>query len=325
MNLGRKFFLFVVALLQFFSPAHAQAPRVKAEVDSATFMIGRQVRFSLKAESRADRAIVWPRIGDTLTGGMEVIRELKTDTVFSEDKSKVAFTRNYLITSFDSGFYRIPSFALGFTDGKDTERVFTEPLFVSVSKPPVDTTADIRDIKGPSEVPYHWTEFIPHILTGLGVIALVALLTFFVMRRLRRKKEEPVQPETVPELPIHIQALNRLREIRERRLWQSGKVKEYYTEITDVLRFYIKGRYQIDAAEMVSEDIVKSLKFRGLSPRHYQMLDALLREADLVKFAKAFPDAAQNEEALRTAIAWVEQTAGEVPVSDKEEGGAGHD
>ena len=99
MKVWSKYLLIGFLFMQPLLAAWAQAPRVKAEVDSTVFMIGRQVKFSLKAEGRADRSVVWPLLGDTLTAGVEIVKELKSDTVFSEDKSKVAFTRNYLITA----------------------------------------------------------------------------------------------------------------------------------------------------------------------------------------------------------------------------------
>lgn len=301
--------------------AFAQTPSVRAQVDSTSFLIGRQISFTLSAGTPANRSTVWPIIGDTLTEGVEVVNELKADTVFSADKSTVTVTRNYLITSFDSGYYQIPSFAFGFTDGKDTDRVFTEPLFLRVNRPEVDTTADIRDIKGPAEIPFDWRELLPHILLATGILLLVGLILFFVIRRLRRKTLEPEPAVQAQEIPIHEQAVARLYALKGRRLWESGMVKEYYTELTDILRFYIKGRYQIDATEMVSEDIILRLKYKGVSEVHYYSLDALLRESDLVKFAKAFPSGVQNEEALHTAIRWITETA-DKPLSDKpEEGG----
>jgi hypothetical protein len=304
--------------------AFAQAPTVSARLDSASFFIGRQITFALSAGMPANRSAVWPLIGDTLTEGVEVVKELKADTAFSADKSIVTVTRNYLITSFDSGYYRIPSLVFGFTDGKDTDRVFTESLFLRVNRPEVDTTADIRDIKGPAEIPFDWREYLPYMLSAAGIILLTALILFFIIRRLRHKTSEPEPAFTAEEIPIHEQVIARLNALKGRRLWESGMVKEYYTELTDILRFYIKGRFHIDATEMVSEDIILRVKYKGVSERHYGTLDVLLRESDLVKFAKAFPSGVQNEEALHTALRWISETADKTKPEESEEGGS-HD
>ena len=319
------FILLLMAVWFGKNPAFAQVPSVNGRVDSSSFLIGRQVKLKLSSEAPTNRSIVWPTIGDTLTTGVEVVNELKADTSFSADKSSVSITRNYLITSFDSGYYRIPPFAFGFTDGKDTDRVFTEPLFLRVNRPEVDTTADIRDIKGPAEIPFDWREYLPYILLAIVIILLLALIIFFIVRRLRRKRPEPEPAVQVLEMPVHEQAIARLHALKIRRLWESGLIKEYYTELTDIIRFYIKGRYQIDATEMVSEDIILRLKYKGVSEAHYHMLDVLLRESDLVKFAKAFPSGMQNEEALQTAIRWITETAEIVNSHKPEEGGGnGH-
>lgn len=104
-------------------------------------------------------------------------------------------------------------------------------------------------------------------------------------------------------------------------MWQNNKHKAYYSGLTDILRRYLAGRYGIGALEMTSDEIIDAVRPLDLPRKSAMELTALLREADLVKFAKATPEAARNEEAYQWAYYFVEETkpVEEQPSAEAEE------
>lgn len=290
--------------------SYAQKASVKASLDTNSIMIGQQFRLNLKVDQVANLSILWPAIGDSIGKGVEVVESVKTDTAFSENKERVTFNKEYILTSFDSGAYTIPALAFVATTGNVAETLWTNPLFVKVERPAVDTTKDIRDIKGPLEIPFDWREFIPHILIGFAALLLI-LLTIFIVRRaiLRRRVAEANKPVYVaPPIPADEKALTALAQLQEKQLWQRGKNKEYHTELTDIIRWYIKESYDVDAPEMLSDEILQRLRFKEINGEHKQLLKVILELADMVKFAKVQPSEIENTESFEAATRFVKET-----------------
>ena len=68
--------------------------------------------------------------------------------------------------------------------------------------------------------------------------------------------------------------------------------------------------------EMTTDEIIEAIKELNLSQKLSMDLVSLLRDADLVKFAKAMPEAAENESAYSKVYYFVEETK---PVEQTEE------
>ncbi|HKK67259.1 MAG TPA: hypothetical protein VJ946_03575, partial [Bacteroidales bacterium] len=106
----------------------------------------------------------------------------------------------------------------------------------------------------------------------------------------------------------------------QKKLWQQGHVKAYYSELSYIIRYYIERRFHIPAVESVSGDILDDLSYKGLSKEVQNALSGLLELSDLAKFAKLEPLPAENDKALQDAFYFVNETA---PVEEppKKEGG----
>lgn len=302
--------------------SQAQNIQVSAGLDTNAIMIGQQFRLKLRVQHPADGVVLWPHLKDTITKGVEIVDIEKTDTTFSADKSQVTYSAGYILTSFDSGVYAIPPIPFSFTRGRDTETVYSDLLNISVFRPEVDTTQEIRDIKGPAEIPFDWKEALPYILVGFAAILSVVLSVWFIRRQIaKRKAARAGEPQELIITPPHEIAQKALRELKEKQLWQRGKTKEYYTELTDILRIYIRERFEVDAPEMVSEEIILRLKFKPIAAAQRDVLASLLQLADMVKFAKLNPGSFENEESLNTALSFVENTRPADAEGEKEKGG----
>ena len=110
-----------------------------------------------------------------------------------------------------------------------------------------------------------------------------------------------------------------LEKLRQQRLWQEGEHKLYYSTLTDIIRAYIAGRYGVGAMEMTSDEIIDAMRGVELPQKSAMDLSDILREADLVKFAKAVPEADENEAAFRAAWDFVEQTKPVEIIEDDED------
>ena len=103
-------------------------------------------------------------------------------------------------------------------------------------------------------------------------------------------------------------AITALEKLHNEKLWQNNRHKQYYSGLSDILRTYIAGRYGVGAMEMTTDEIVDAMKEIDLPQKSAMDLVAVLRDSDLVKFAKAMPDAAENEDAYNKAYYFVEET-----------------
>ncbi|MBQ6612592.1 MAG: hypothetical protein IIX19_02615 [Alistipes sp.] len=159
------------------------------------------------------------------------------------------------------------------------------------------------------DLPFRFVEIRDYVIYGIITLVLLALLVWLVathLYKLMRKRETSVS--VMPKIPPHIVANKALVELHNRKLWQNGKYKLYYTELTAILRVYISERWGISAMEYTTDEIIEALSDITLPRDSRFKLVALLRTADMVKFAKAEPDADENEENYTRAYYFVEDT-----------------
>jgi hypothetical protein len=143
-------------------------------------------------------------------------------------------------------------------------------------------------------------------LIGLGFILLIAGIWYYLHQR---KNKKPFIPKkTRPIIPAHIQALNDLDDLKKKKLWQAGRIKDYYTELTDISRLYIEHRFGINAMEMTSFEIMEVLPEEKINPEELEKLSQTLSTADMVKFAKASPLPGTNDNCWLYTKEFVEKT-----------------
>jgi hypothetical protein len=159
------------------------------------------------------------------------------------------------------------------------------------------------------DLPFIFAEIRDYVIyAAIGVILFGLLVWLAVWLVLRFIKSRKAKPRKMPEIPPHIVANKALTELGHRKLWQKGKFKLYYSELTDILRVYISGRWGVGAMEMTSDEIVMALRDIDMPTNSRSDLITILRTADMVKFAKAEPEAEINEENLNRALYFVENT-----------------
>ena len=276
---------------------------VKATIDSTHILIGQQTKIHLEIAADKNLPLQLPLITDTLMTGVEVLEISKIDTL-DIGNERMQMKYDYLITSFDSALYLLPSFQV--ISGIDT--AFSAELALKVSTLPVDTESgqfyDIKDIRKP---PFVLMDYLPGILLIVAILALAALAGYVIYRIINKKSLVPFKKEE-PYIPPHIRAIRRLDAIKTEKLWQMGKIKEYHSEITDTLRKYIEERFGVGAMEMTSGEILTGIKKFNDAGAAYDNLKQILILADFVKFAKyiSLPD--ENELSMMNAYLFVNNT-----------------
>lgn len=158
-------------------------------------------------------------------------------------------------------------------------------------------------------LPFIFAEIKDYAIYGTIALIIIGLLVWLLVWYLRNKwqgRERVAKP--APKLPPHVLAIKALEELKNRKLWQDGKHKLYYSSLTEILRVYIDGRWDIGALEMTTDEIISALRDVELPHQSRSALVAILRTADMVKFAKATPDAEENEQAFTDAYYFVENT-----------------
>jgi hypothetical protein len=276
-----------LALLLFLAvSANAQRIKATASIDSTNILLGDQVKLFLEIDHPKTVEVTFPNVPDTLIKYIEVLDRSEIDTFESNEETFQKQIQSFLITSFDSGSYRIPPFWFKIDLDGRLDSIPTNGVTLNVHTMAIDTTRGPTDIKYPYDAPVTLKEVIPYIL---GAILILAIL-FFIFYAIKRKKNNKpifVIPRK-PKEPAHIIALRELDRIKQEKLWQQGKTKQFYSEITETLRKYIEDRYGIPAMEQTSDETLDSFKYRRdlLKEKTLENLSRILKLADLVKFAK---------------------------------------
>lgn len=288
------------------------APQVEASLRPDSVLIGD--RFTLEVEVRKDmmQVVGWPAFQQgRMNGQIEILSESPVDTVASDGRQQT-LRKRYELTSFDAGAYDLGRFPVLYTDKNIVDTLYSaEPLRIVVTTFPVDTqNSTVYDIKAPEETPLLVSEFGGYVARGVLGALLVAALAILGWRwwSRRRVTADETGGEPLPAVPPHERAIQDLETLHNQKLWQSGKVKQYYTRLTDIVRLYLEGRYGIRALEQTSDEIVRELRTVELADRYRDELCDLFRTADLVKFAKHQPSAEENDAFYYTAYYFVENT-----------------
>ena len=252
----KKIILYILLLFTFFN-VNAQNIDVSARLDSNKIIIGQQTKILLKATIFANQNIQFPILIDTIIEGVEVIEIGKIDTVFTKGNEKQLLSQEITVTSFDSGGYVLPPFVF-FNENKDS--LLTNELLLKVNTFAVDTAeAALKDIHNVYDTPMTFKEFIQEykywLLGGLALI-IAAVLLFMYFKYWKEEKTIEVIKKPKKIIPAHIIATKKLEQLKEEKLWQAGKVKKYYTDLTDILREYIENRYKISTGEQTSTEIL---------------------------------------------------------------------
>lgn len=304
----------------------AQQFTAKAKLDTFQVEIGDQVYLELSVVKEKHTQVVFPRFKNQIIEGIDIVSLQATDTVNLNDKEQ-KISQRILITSFEDSLFNIPQ--LPFISGIDT--VYSNSISFDVQMMSIDSATiskidttqvlKIFDVKSPIDTPWTFKEFWQNYhWYVLGIIALIIIVLLARYIYKRRKENRPFFKKAKPKEPAHIIAFRRLNKLKKDKLWQSGREKEYYSELTNIMREYIENRYDISAMERTSKQLLEVLKYsNSFDKERIPELTQILQLGDLAKFAKFKPLPDENDQSLKNAFSIVENTLLET-VEESEEG-----
>lgn len=268
---------------------------VIAAFDTTSILVGDQVNFSVIVDQPAGLELSLPFFKDSLQRNIEILSGPEIDT--SEiSENKIRITEKYLITSFDSGLYRIDPVYAELTDSGGIKRYYSDYSVLEVARvklTPPDTVTNIFDIVGPYRAPVTLGEILPWVIVAMVACAFAWLLLRFV-KKFKGKKKEVIGPVNVE--PAHIIAFRELEMLRDEQLWQKGETKKYYTRLAEIIRQYLENRFRIFSLELTTSETLQALVKTGFKKgEQYNKLKSVLTGADLVKFARYRPEPYEHD------------------------------
>lgn len=282
--------------------------RVDARFEPAEVVVGDHLDLVFEVDAANGCEVAFPELNEEFADGyIELLEEKRVEKV-GQEEDRTLLRKRYRMIAFEVGEFRFDSLGVLYASEGVIDTAFvTSPLSLLVETIPADTTqTTIYDIKGPMEAPLVLEEFGGYVLYALFGLAVLASLIYMFMRL--RKREQGESVILLPSEPSHVTAIRALEALHNRKLWQNSRFKEYYTQLSDILREYLDGRYGVSAMEMTTEEILSAIRKLSLSEKHSSMIAALLRESDLVKFAKYIPEEDAPETDYYNVYYFVEET-----------------
>ena len=247
---------------------------------------------------------------DTVTGKIELVENCPVDTL-ERDGRRLKLRKRYRLAAFDEGKYNLGAAQVLYADKNilDTLRS-TDSVYLEVATFQIDSTSQsIYDLKAQKNLPFRFREVSGYVKWGVFFLLMLLAAGYALKRYLAsRGKGFGDLFKPAPPLPPHVAAIQALEALHNQKLWQNNRHKQYYSGLTDILRTYIAARWGFGAMEMTSDEIIETMRPEELPDKARMDLTAILRDADLVKFAKATPEAEQNEADYLKAYYFVEET-----------------
>ena len=326
MKILKTVFAGLVILLAGMS-VNAAPVSLRAKLDSVQVLMGRLTTLRLEAVQ-----------GKNAQGGLPLFERMSADGIVGvcgdSVELRTSFDRdtvdlgsgmiqiNYAIPvqAFDSGTYRLPQFV--YVSGRDT--AFSNQVVLKVIPVPVAADAQISDYTDPVSPDGKLLDFLPDWIIDLWWLwlSIVVLAVLFIIGLRRYRKQGGTLLAKKPEPNPYEVAMQRLENLKRRKLWEQGMEKEYFTFLTDILREYLEKRFGINAMEMTSREIIDSLSGNSEVKEKRGYMRDILDVADFVKFAKVRPLPSDNIAAFVNACRFVEETR---PVAEAVDSGGSVD
>src|SRR5690554_5601527 len=280
-----KKLLYIYFILTGIQVSYSQ--KVETSTDSVEIRIGSQFHLILKTKVDTASVVLFPK--EQLFGALEVLEDYPTDTIIDrKDRAKFELIKKYGLTQFDSGRYVIPQLKILI----DNKTFLTDSMFIEVKNVEVDTLKqplfDIKDVSTSNQKSSNnwWFWLIIGLpLLGFGI--------WFYLRWKNNKNSNSKDPEVIY-TPIEKATIG-LKNLEEKQLIEKGAVKDYYSELTDITRTYLEEAVKFPAMENTTAELVDNLRKTAIkrklafSEEMIVSLEKVLKQADLVKFAKSKP------------------------------------
>lgn len=278
----------LLLLVSFFMLNFSFAQEIMPKLDRTTIKVGEPIQYEIKIDFKKGDKIVFPTISDSLNYHIEILDQ-KIDTVKTEGKSEIV--QQLELTGFEAGKFTIPSFIIQ----KNDKDLTTKQLEIEIQDVEVDTTKNaIFPIKPVMEEEYsirdYWNKYWLY-----GIIAFIFFIIAAVLLILYIRAKSKLSGDKLYKTPYD-EAKASLKALDAKKYLKRGEQKEYYTQLSFIVRRYLGRVYNFSALEILSDDLVKYIATKqDVLPDDVQKFKQFLFDADLVKFAKQeFDDSTNN-------------------------------
>jgi hypothetical protein len=296
----KRIVLVIGLMLGLMCSASAQSVEVSAKVQDNHVAVGKPFSLDLTMKVPYGYYVEWNEFAtDTLSEQIDILK--RGDLVRTADADSNTIVQQQLtLMTFDTGYVQVPP--VGLTYAKSVEdhlrlKAFTDPVQLYVTTITVDTTQAFRPLMPPIEQPISMKEVFPWIL-GVLLLVLVGLVVWFFWKRRKPRVDENGVPVKGPSIPPYNKAIGDLESLKQQKLWQVGKVKEYYSGLSDIAREYIEGQFNVNAVEMTTDDILEEVEELDFDREIFGKLKDTMELSDLVKFAKYTTSPLENDNAM---------------------------
>ncbi len=306
----KKYVLFLMAVFALLGGLKAQDVEVEGKVESTDVQVGKPFTLNLSLKVPYGWFVEWNDFTtDTLSEQLDIIKRSDVERTADAD-SNVIVKQQLTLMTFDTGQVQVPPIALKYArsfDDANRLKAYTDPIDLYSTTIAVDTTLAYKPIVEPITAPVQMKEVFPWILAVL-LLALAAFGIWYWRRHRKTKVDADGNIVRGPVIPPYDKAVGDLETLRQQKLWQSGKVKEYYSSLTDIAREYIEGQFGVNAVEMTTDDILEEIKPLHFSQETYDKLKDTMEVADLVKFAKYSSSNLESENAMNSMTEFVNES-----------------
>ena len=306
---------FKLYILFFLLSTSLFAQKVTTSVDTTKNKIGAEFKLTIKTDVDTFSKVKFPEAKNF--GALEVIHSYKIDTV--RNGARYELIKKYGLTQFDSGKYTIQRIPV-LINGKP---VFSDSIKVEVNDIQVDTLKQkMYDIKDIAEVESPIGTWWIYIL----IFFAIGIAGYFIYKFIKKRQNQPKAEVIVFKSPIE-KATTLLQQLENKELWQKGEIKDYYSELTDIARNYIEEEIKIPAMESTTSELIDGLRKAAkqkklkLSNETVENLEKVLKQADLVKFAKVKPldfEIEEDKKRISNSIVIIHKSIPEVVENDDE-------
>ena len=277
---------------------------VRAEVDATSKYIGQEFELALKLRYLPDVKVGWPEIGEEL-GEFKVSENISQPSEKLEDGTMLS-KRLWLIYIDEPGTFTIPAIEFEYLLSGDTTAIIsTDPIDVEVLSNLTggEQPGELREIKGPSSVPKRYGRLYRLIGVVVIVLGVIGVVLYLLARR-------QAIPKPRPSVPPEDEALERLLRIKSKNLVGEGRFKQYFIEVSGVVRHYIERMFGITAPEMTTEEfLIHTASENVLKSEWRELLEDFLTSSDMVKFARYRPTENECEQVFDTAVRFVRESS----------------
>lgn len=278
----------------------AQA-KIQASTDKTNIVIGDQFSASIRIAAPKGSHFLSIHYTPWEEEGVEVL-DIKPMLTSSEEP-ELLMEQKLLLTSFDTGYHRLPSLEVIYELNGITDTAFSNPLNLTVVGLPVQEDAPIRDNKDILREDINWRDIVPYVATVIITLLLIGLIWKFAIKQPKIAEKPPPPP-----IPAHVVAIEKLSLLRKEALWEKGEIKAFQSQLTYVFREYLENRFGLNALEATTSEIKGQLGSTHINSEQQEVLTEILETADMVKFAKAVPPKEIHQKALDNISLFVENT-----------------